>query len=85
MSPLEIHLDSSCEEYYFTSQVLANGTINLLTFEGYFTGTVNMFLPLIVARLQKYLDKACLIDGVYHVICTVNALLFISKDYWLAT
>ncbi|KAI7869842.1 pyridoxal kinase [Mucor mucedo] len=84
--PLDVHLDSTCEKslYCFTSQVMADGTIDqhiiaFPTFEGYFTGTGDLFSSLVVARLQESMDKAvdrvpCLIDAAYRVICTVNAI-----------
>lgn len=84
--PKEIHLDSSSEKslYCFTSQVLSDGTIDqhlisFPTFEGYFTGTGDLFSSLVVARLQESIDKSidrvpCLVDAAYRVICTVNAI-----------
>lgn len=91
--PKEIHLESSCEKslYCFTSQVLEDGTIDqhlisFPTFEGYFTGTGDLFSSLVVARLQESMDKSenqmpSLIDAAYRVICTVNAITRRTFNY----
>ncbi|KAI8087995.1 pyridoxal kinase [Gilbertella persicaria] len=86
--PPEIQTESSTDQslYCLTSQVLSNGTldqhlISFPTYQGYFTGTGDLFSALTVARLQESLDqKTSWIEAIERVICSVNA---ITKKTWL--
>lgn len=86
--PKEVHLESSTDEslYCFTSQVTSDGDmeqhlISFPTYEGYFTGTGDLFSSLIVARCIEN----TLIDVAYKAVCSVNAITrntFIYQQYY---
>ncbi|ORE05234.1 Ribokinase-like protein [Rhizopus microsporus var. microsporus] len=86
--PEEVHLESSTDEslYCFTSQVTSDGDmeqylISFPTYEGYFTGTGDLFSSLIVARCIEN----TLIDAAYKAVCSVNAITrntFFYQQYY---
>lgn len=87
--PSEIHLESSSDDslYCFTSQQLPNGEyeqhlISFPTYQGYFSGTGDLFSSLMVARLQESIEKekGSLIHAAHKVVSSVNA---IAKKTWL--
>ncbi|KAI7901338.1 uncharacterized protein BX663DRAFT_514156 [Cokeromyces recurvatus] len=91
--PSEVHLETSSDDslYCFTSQQLYSAEeedgqidqhlIAFPTYPGYFTGTGDLFSALVVARLQESMNQnKPLIDAIYRVVCSVNA---IAKKTWL--
>ncbi|OBZ85091.1 Pyridoxal kinase [Choanephora cucurbitarum] len=86
--PLDVQSESSTDEslYCLTSQALPDGTfdqhlISFPTYQGYFTGTGDLFSSLTVARLQESINnKTSWVDAIERVICSVNA---ITKNTWL--
>jgi pyridoxine kinase len=77
--PVEIQLETSSEEslYCLSSQQINDGTteqylIAFPTYEGYFTGTGDLFSSLTVAHFAQ--KQSSLIDAVFKVICSVNAI-----------
>ncbi|KAI8982462.1 Ribokinase-like protein [Mycotypha africana] len=89
--PQEIQFENESTDeslYCFTSQELPNGElvqhlISFPTYQGYFTGTGDLFSSLIVPRLQESMrnkTRHFLIEAVYRVVCSVNA---ITKKTWL--
>ncbi|KAI9476575.1 MAG: pyridoxal kinase [Benjaminiella poitrasii] len=90
--PADVHLETSSDNslYCFTSQLFPEDgrvdqyLISFPTYEGYFTGTGDLFSSLVVARLQEAINKnkssPSLIDAVYRVVCSVNT---ITKKTWL--
>ncbi|KAG2191375.1 hypothetical protein INT46_001752 [Mucor plumbeus] len=77
--PVEIQSETSSEEslYCLSSQQINDGTteqylIAFPTYEGYFTGTGDLFSSLTVAHFAQ--KQSSLIDAVFKVICSVNAI-----------
>jgi pyridoxine kinase len=87
--PQELLLDSSSNEslYCFTSQKTSEGyeqyLISFPTYQGYFTGTGDLFSSLVVARLQETIEKqnVSLIEAVYKVVCSVNLITKKTYEY----
>lgn len=76
--PQEIRLESSTESslYCFTSQKLPNGKteqhlIAFPTYQGYFTGTGDLFSSLLVAR---FTEENTLVNAAFKAVCSVNAI-----------
>ncbi|KAG0172648.1 hypothetical protein DFQ28_003098 [Apophysomyces sp. BC1034] len=88
--PSEIHLTDTASDslYCLTSHIQKNGKteqhlISFPTYQGYFTGTGDMFSALVVARLQEAVDNQSsspLADAALKVVSTVNA---VTKKTWL--
>ncbi|KAF7721580.1 hypothetical protein EC973_004472 [Apophysomyces ossiformis] len=88
--PTEIQLATVANDslYCLTSRLSDNGEsmqhlISFPTYQGYFTGTGDMFSALVVARLQEAMDNhspSPLSDAALKVISTVNA---VTKKTWL--
>ncbi|KAK4510130.1 uncharacterized protein ATC70_006302 [Mucor velutinosus] len=83
--PIEVQLETSSEEslYCLSSQQINDGTteqylIAFPTYEGYFTGTGDLFSSLAVAHFAR--KENSLIEAVFKVICSVNA---ITKNTYL--
>ncbi|KAI8636351.1 pyridoxal kinase, partial [Parasitella parasitica] len=78
--PAHIQTEASCKEslYCLSSQQVNNGTtteqhlIAFPTYEGYFTGTGDLFSSLTVAHFTH--KQSSLIEAVFKVICSVNAI-----------
>ncbi|KAG0743595.1 hypothetical protein G6F57_005569 [Rhizopus arrhizus] len=88
--PQEIRLKESTDDslYCFTSQKLPNGVterclISFPTYQGYFTGTGDLFSSLIVAR---YTEQNSLVDAAYKAVCSVNAITrktYLYQQKWV--
>ncbi|ORX50105.1 Ribokinase-like protein [Hesseltinella vesiculosa] len=77
-------LDQPQPLYCMTSQVSDDGSIlqhliSFPTFEGYFTGTGDLFSAMTVARLQDYPHS--LAHAIYKVVCTVNAITRLTWEH----